>query len=118
MQGRMPMDNDLTAQIRQSMREKDTEDLLAIWARSDGEIWSDEAYTIARETLLERGIDPPEPVAAGQADAEAEDDEDVYHDFNRALSVASWATNLSWFFIGLCVLIVVLEIASLFSFFR
>ena len=120
------MDEKLKAQIRQRMKEKDTEDLLAIWQRTDGEVWSDEAYAMARETLEERGIDPPEPRPAGAAraaddDDDQDDDDDeeaLYHNPGRLLDVASWSATLSWFFLAVCAGILVLFVVAVFSTFN
>jgi hypothetical protein len=78
------MDDNLMAQVRQRLRERDTENLLEIWSRADGEEWSDEAYDIVRETLLERGVQPPDPDEASDSEPDKADEvEDVYHSFNR-----------------------------------
>ena len=100
------MDDNLAAQVRQRMRERDTESLLKIWRREDGEGWSDEAYAIVRQTLVERGVEPP-AVSAARAPSTVEDEEDVYHSFGRLMSVASWATGLSWLFLALAVLLMI-----------
>lgn len=47
--------------LQQSMRERDTEDLLQIYAAHDAEEWSDEAFEAIRLVLLERGETPPQP---------------------------------------------------------
>src|SRR5258706_12134690 len=105
------MDDKLAAQVRQRMRERDTDSLLQIWRREDGEGWSDEAYEIVRQTLVERGVEPPEPPAANRADhaaSPAEDEEDVYHNFGRLMSVASWAAALSWLFLALAAVLLLM----------
>ena len=113
------MDDSLKAQIQQRMQEKDTEDLVAICDHSDGEVWTDEAYAIARATLAARGVEPPDSASeyAGQAadDADEEEDEDVYHDFNRLMNVASWSSGLSWFFLGFAVIFLIPVVMTLFS---
>ena len=108
------MDDNLAAQVRQRMRERDTESLLKIWRREDGEGWSDEAYEIVRQTLVERGVEPP-AVSAVRAPSTVEDEEDVYHSFGRLMSVASWAAALSWLFLGLAVLLLLAAASSLYQ---
>jgi len=105
--GEVHMDDKLAGQVRQRMRERDTDSLLAIWRREDGEGWSDEAYAIVRETLLERGVTPPEPPAPPP-----EDEEDVYHSFDRLMNVASWAAALAWPFLGLAAVLLLLAAFS------
>jgi hypothetical protein len=113
------MDDNLTAQVRQRMRERDTDSLLAIWSRQDGEGWSADAYEIVRQTLLERGVTPPgasaaaslTPAAAAAGDGEG----DVYHSFDRLLRVASWAGTLSWLFLALAALLLAYAVFALFS---
>ena len=108
------MDDKLAAQVRQRMRERDTDSLLQIWRREDGEGWSDEAYEIVRQTLVERGVEPP-AVSAARAPSTVEDEEDVYHSFGRLMSVASWAAALSWLFLGLAVLLSLAAALSLYQ---
>src|SRR5690349_302434 len=108
------MDDNLTTQIRQRMRERDTPSLLQIWQRTDGEGWSEQAYEIVRQTLVERGVTLPDPNAS-RAEASAADDddeEDVYHSFDRLMAVASWAAGLSWLFLGLATLVLVVAVLS------
>jgi tetratricopeptide (TPR) repeat protein len=57
--------NSLRQQIYSRMQEKDTEELLDIWNRNDREEWSDDAFEIIHNILLERLGSVPE-----QADAE------------------------------------------------
>jgi hypothetical protein len=111
------MDDNLTAQVRQRMRERDTDSLLAIWSRQDGEGWSADAYEIVRQTLLERGITPPGPQAApvGTSAADSDEEEDLYHSFDRLLRVASWAGTLSWLFLGLAAVLLAYAVFMLFS---
>ena len=108
------MDDNLAAQVRQRMRERDTESLLQIWRREDGEGWSDEAYEIVRQTLVERGVAPP-AVSAATVTAAADDAEDLYHSFGRLMNVASWAATLSWLFLGLAVLLSLAAALSLYQ---
>jgi hypothetical protein len=107
-------DDNLTAQIRQRMRERDTPSLLKIWRRADGEGWSDEAYEIVRQTLVERGVVLPNPSAKADVDSEPADDdgEDVYHSFDRLMGVASWSTSLSWLFLALAAVVLVVALFS------
>ena len=108
------MDDNLTAQVRQRMRERDTPSLLQIWQRADGEGWSDEAYEIVHQTLVERGVTLPDPNAPSATARAMEDDyeEDVYHSFDRLMAVASWAASLSWLFLALATLVMVVAVLS------
>jgi hypothetical protein len=53
----------LARSIRQNMQLKDSEELLAIWRKNDRQEWSDEAFSIVHDILLERlGTVPPQVV--------------------------------------------------------
>ncbi len=53
------MDDDLHHQIRTSLVQMPTEDLLSIWCGNDRYEWSDTTFEIIREILLERHIELP-----------------------------------------------------------
>ncbi|HEX2972132.1 MAG TPA: hypothetical protein VHP11_07355 [Tepidisphaeraceae bacterium] len=53
------MNNTLLARICQEMRQRNTENLLAIWVENDHDVWSEEALAAAKTILVERGITPP-----------------------------------------------------------
>ncbi len=44
----------LSNSIRQNMQLKDSDELLAIWVKNDRLEWSDEAFSIIHDILLER----------------------------------------------------------------
>jgi hypothetical protein len=53
------MNSTFADQIVENMRQKPTEELLAIWARNDREQWSDAAFEAIFKTLSERGVNVP-----------------------------------------------------------
>jgi hypothetical protein len=60
-------ESELVRSIRQIMQLKDSEELLAIWKKNDRQEWSDEAFSIIHDILLERlGTVPPQVVDAGR----------------------------------------------------
>jgi hypothetical protein len=102
------MSEDLKLQIRQRMLEKDTEELIAIWKKNDRTEWSDEAFEVVREILAERIGDLPAQSQTDNTELPAiGQDEDTYHNFNRLTRIASWASILSWLFLGVAALLIV-----------
>jgi hypothetical protein len=52
-------DAELLKTIYQQMQLKDTDELLAIWSKNDRLEWSEEAFSIIHEILLERSVSIP-----------------------------------------------------------
>ena len=59
----------MKAQIHDNLRLRDTEDLLEIWQRADHEEWTDLAFEVVQEILLERLGEIPARKPAEQAPA-------------------------------------------------
>jgi hypothetical protein len=96
------MADELKDHIRVNMREKDTQELIEIWKKNDRTEWTAEAFDAVREILMERtGELPPQDLAA---DTEQGEDEISYNE-SRLTSAASWASLLSWVFLGVGILI-------------
>ena len=57
-----PIQNDplREAYLLSKMREKETEELLAIWQQNDRQAWSDDAFEAINKVLQERLIEIPE----------------------------------------------------------
>ena len=101
--------------IRETMQEKDTEELIAIWRTKDRSEWTEAAYQIVEAILIQRLGGLPEPVETGET-GELEE-EDTYHDpeeldviCNRANSLATLAMVLAYVFIGLAIVVFVITI--------
>jgi|ERR1017187_6133600 hypothetical protein len=58
------MNTTLADQIINNMRQKPTEELLAIWTTNDRGQWSDPAFKAVYQTLEERGVTAPPQVVA------------------------------------------------------
>ena len=101
------MGDDLRRQIQTQMRLKDTADLVAIWKKNDRSAWTDEAFDVVREILLERLGELPTQTEDDESEAASQPDktEDTFHSFDRLARVASWATSVSWFFLGAALLL-------------
>jgi len=95
------MDENRKSQIQQRLEEQDTEALLEIWKQNDREAWSNEAFEVIREILLARIGEVPAQGLAESAPATTteEEVEDTYYNFDHLLSIASWASALSWCFL-------------------
>jgi tetratricopeptide (TPR) repeat protein len=64
----------MKAQIQESLRLKETEDLLEIWRQADHEEWTDLAFDVVKEILLERlGTIPAQSADAPETSAEPEE---------------------------------------------
>src|SRR5579885_47434 len=101
------MSNNMDAQIRERMQERETDELLQIWNTGPGAEWTPEAVAIAGEILRERlGSLPP------RTDADDDDDDDLYHSPDRLLAVAFWAGLLSWLFLIMSILLLVVELLN------
>ena len=64
------MANSAREHIRENFASKSTEELLEIWEKNDRDAWSDEAFEVIQEIMMERGEDYP-----GQWDKESVDAE-------------------------------------------
>jgi hypothetical protein len=88
----------LRRQIYSRMQAEDTEELLDIWRRNDRTEWTDEAFEIVHDILLERLGSVPEQgeFPKEETQEEVEDDEDIYHHPEKLIQIASWAKVFSW----------------------
>ena len=106
--------NWLRQQIYNRMQEKETEELLDIWKRSDRDEWSDDAFEIIHNILLERlGSVPEQGVVTEKAEDESAQDEseeekmDTYHMPDNLFRISTWANTLAWVILGLSVILLV-----------
>ena len=111
------MNKELRQLIRQKMREKDTEELLAIWKGNDREEWTEEAFEAVREILVERvGNLPEQDEEADSPDGVERDDQaDTYYNFDRLTAIAGWARSLSWVFLILAAVAVISGVLIVFQ---
>jgi hypothetical protein len=86
-------------QIQQRMQEKDTEELLDIWKRNDRSEWTDVAFEVVREILVERIGEAPPQNTPGTDVSDEEDEEDTFHNTRRITLLAEIALKLSWLFV-------------------
>ncbi len=70
------MDQEWKDQIRSSMQEKDTQELISIWQQNDRAEWSHEAFAVIREILVQRTGELPAqgPAVYAQAASAAPSD--------------------------------------------
>ncbi len=99
------MDQELKDQIRSKMQEKDTQELIAIWKKNDRTEWHEETFDVIREVLMERTGELPAQGLDADADTPSaaehdEDERDVSYNYDRLTAAAHWASNLSWLFLG------------------
>lgn len=113
---RSPEVDTLRDQIRQSMLSRETDELLEIWRLQDHSEYTDDAFEVVHEILLDRlGQIPPgqELPMENQPDSKGEN---PYHDDSRLVAIAVWAKIISWFVLGVFLLSfigrVVLEIQA------
>lgn len=104
--------------IRIRMKQKSTAELLDIWKKNDRCEWTDEAFEIMGEILSARVGSLPAQGQVAESQEEKTDqgsdgqEEDTYHDFNTLVRISSWAKFLSWFALGLLILLFVLDILA------
>ena len=80
-------------QIYNSLQEKDTQELLAIWKKNDREEWSDAAFDVLKAILQQRvGILPEQNAETGEDSA----DLDPLHDADMLMRIGYWARISSW----------------------
>lgn len=114
------MDETLKSQVRQRLREQDTEELIQIWKKHDQTEWTDEAFEIISEILLERTGTLPTPSATEAAApiADADSAQDTYYNFEHLMNVTTWARTLAWFFMGAAGLLLLMSACVGFQLFR
>jgi len=105
-----PIQNDplREAHLLSKMREKETEELLAIWQQNDRQAWTEDAFDAIHKVLHERLSEVPEqglPVTP------------AIRSPNRARlhTIAGWANSFSWIVIGIAILSFVLRLFFLFG---
>jgi len=93
-------ENSLKNQIYGNMQLKETDELIEIWKRDNRAEWSDTAFEVVKEILLDRlgELPPQEPE---NVDIESETFDDPYHSDDRLLKISSWANILSWVILAL-----------------
>ena len=56
------MDVNQIDRIKTNLAKKDTTELIEIWSTNDREEYTDNAFEIIKQILIERGVDPPQQV--------------------------------------------------------
>ena len=114
----MKPQNDLSRQeIFSGMKDKDTEELLKIWKENDREEWSNEAFEVIHDILLERLEKVPEQggnsALAGDSPGFEYNRRKPYHSSTRLLGMASWANVISWIVLCLGAFIFIIQLINL-----
>ena len=105
-----PIQNDplREAYLLSKMREKETEELLAIWQQNDRQAWSDDAFEAINKVLHERLIEIPEQALPATSPSRNPNQ-------TRLNLVAGWANSFSWIVLGIAILSFVLRLVFLFG---
>ena len=90
-------------QIRRSLDERETAELIEIWEKNDRNEWSAEAFAAIREILLDRNGSVPHQAKP------AEPEVDTYYDVDKMIRLSERAKNLSWLSLVLFGVLSVLE---------
>jgi small-conductance mechanosensitive channel len=93
------LDDPLYKNIYPSMQEKETDELLRIWKENDREQWSDTAFEVIHDILLERIGQLPEQAPREEVKRELEH----LHNPMTLLRISSWSNILSWFILILTI---------------
>ena len=84
-------------QIHDRLQEKDTGELLEIWKNNNRDEWSDTAFSIIHDILLERlGSEPPPQGAPFEEEAE----EETFIDIDKIASLSALTNGISWIVLG------------------
>jgi ABC-type multidrug transport system fused ATPase/permease subunit len=94
-------------QLRRTLDQKDTEELIEIWQRNDRDAWSDGAFDAIRIILQERiGELPPQEFIKNNHENiddverdQVEEPADKYFDLDRLISTSTQSQYLAWFFL-------------------
>lgn len=99
-------------QIRETMQEKDTDELITIWRTRAHPEWTNEAYQVVESILIERLGGLPEPVETNEIE-----EGDTYHDpaeveeiTNRASTLSTLARVFAYLFVAAAVLVFFISI--------
>lgn len=114
------MNSDRRQQIRNEMRLRETDNLLDIWQDNNRVEWSDEAFEVIREILLQRGVDIPPQDEPNETDDDLEDyfseeelaiiDDDNPPVFYDPFEVLRLTKQLDWMVKAIIILIVAYNI--------
>jgi hypothetical protein len=94
-------------QIHATLEQRETEDLLKIYQQNNRDEWTPEAFEAIRQILLERNASIPD-----QAPLEEEEEVDSFSDGDSLINLASRAKELSWVFILLFFVLVVVDVLA------
>jgi hypothetical protein len=80
-------------QIHDRLQEKDTGELLEIWKKNNRDEWSDTAFSIIHDILLDRlGSEPPPQGAPFEEEAE----EETFLDIDKIASLSAISNAIAW----------------------
>jgi hypothetical protein len=91
------------------LREKETDELLAIWEENDRTEWTEEAFEVMRAILLERlGRVPDQGTPRDEYDDPLDDEEDqpepLYPAERKLIWIAELASKLAWIYLGVTII--------------
>jgi len=96
-------------QIYERMNFKETGELLEIWRKGDREEWTESAFDVIKEILLDRlGEIPPEEEKQGVS--VSAQNKRAYHSEKKLLLISSWANILSWIVLVLYITIFIVRV--------
>ncbi len=93
-------DSSLKAGILERMREKETEELIAIWQEDDREAWSDEAFEAVEQVLIKRLRKLPEREIPSQDEEDEPAMIPKYPTERKLIWIADLSNRLSWVILG------------------
>ena len=92
----------LKKQIVENMSLKETDELLEIWKNGDPSEWSDTAFEVVKEILLERlGEIPPQE---SEKEVPLDDEDEPLYNENKLFRISMWAKTLSWVILAIYVI--------------
>jgi hypothetical protein len=94
-------------QILEQMQKKDTDELVQIWKAHDRTEWTETAFEIIRDILLERLGELPQQNDGNDQTESADEEVDTYHNPDHLLRIAVWGRALSQLFLILGILLII-----------
>jgi hypothetical protein len=107
--------NSYSAQVRRSLSEKETEELVAIWLEDDRNEWTTEAFQAIESILIERLGALPDRNSL-EEDEDEDDEIEIEYPFDRRLyRIANWSGRISWIVLGVYIVNTILRLINFFD---
>jgi hypothetical protein len=116
-----PVDDERIRQIRDSMEDRKTQDLLEIWRKNDRDEWAPETFEAIRQVLLSRGFQVPRQGENNPKEVDVVDQPTravAHSDHKNFTRIAFYAKVMSWIvavILGLMVIAVVATFIQMIS---